>query len=151
MVNGFDWHRDPSFVQGSGKVASCLCKLRVWQALERPPKAALVCHLRRPPPASLAPCIVGTRWNPSHSEAFCPLALLTAHPPPCLPCAAAPPQPLIKGSMPALLSWILGGYDGELRHSDRVWQAREDDKPKARGGEEGGPLEALCLPAVHSP
>lgn len=31
-----------------------------------------------------------------------------------------------------MLGWILGGYNGELTHSNRVFEAREGDKPKVR-------------------
>ncbi|GAB4819653.1 hypothetical protein N2152v2_006699 [Parachlorella kessleri] len=39
-------------------------------------------------------------------------------------------QPLIKLSMPPMLGWILGGYNGELRQSDRAFEARPGDAPK---------------------
>lgn len=58
----------------------------------------------------------------------CPAYLLFAEVPFC----PAPHllQPLIKMSMPSMLEWILGGYNGELRYSNRKFEAREEDKPK---------------------
>jgi hypothetical protein len=45
--------------------------------------------------------------------------------------------------MPGMLGWILGGYNGELQHSDRVFEARPGDAPKVRlagCGVRDGPL-----------